>query len=226
MKTVKVCIDCGIVPISNICYSALYCIQCDASNDALSLSLVSRFPHFSFILGQGGGQKAKGAAGSSGRSDNKASALSQQSGSDANILDFMAAIEQRAVDIISEYLLTVANNAGTTLGNSNKYPAPGPSTPMRGTGRLQIDMNESNIVDEADSANITDAGNADPDSKPIDLTQFYDKLKKRKNVQTTSMGGTGGNPSSLLNNAGNTGTFGTFEHPDSTEASGGGNAIA
>ena len=132
-----------------------------------------------YIGQQGGGQKAKGPAGSSGRNESKG--LSSAAISESNVLDFMASVEQRAVDIISEYLLTNQTDVG-----GNKYPTPGPTTPMR-QGRFHIDLNESNIVDEAEtnmplSANSNE-GFADPDSKPIDLHAYYDKLKKRKNTQ-------------------------------------------
>lgn len=137
---------------------------------------------------QGGGAKAKG-SNTSGRPENKITMLTGQSVSESNVLDYMAAIEQRAVDIISEYLLTCQHDAG-----GNRYPTPGPSTPMR-QGRVHIDMTEVNMIDELDDPtqaasfanNIGDTQpQADADSKPIDVHAFYDKLRKRKGGQTGS----------------------------------------
>lgn len=141
---------------------------------------------------QGGGAKTKGANTGAGRPENKITLLTGTSVSESNVLDYMAAIEQRAVDIISEYLLTNQVDTG-----GNKYPTPGPSTPMR-HGKVHIDMNEANMFDEPPedpgqaasyAVNIADGGAAgDPDSKPIDVHAFYEKLKKRKNPNNASSG--------------------------------------
>lgn len=142
---------------------------------------------------QGGNSKGKNSNNNAGRVDNKITILTGQQVSESNVLDYMAAIEQRAVDIISEYLLTNQTDVG-----GNKYPTPGPTTPMR-QGRIHIDVNESALVDEIDD--VPQGNNAvlessllnqnvDPDSKPIDLASFKDRLwNKRKNNNSMSVSG-------------------------------------
>lgn len=140
---------------------------------------------------QGGGAKAKGSS-NAARPENKITLLTGTSVSESNVLDYMAAIEQRAVDIISEYLMTNQVDTG-----GNKYPTPGPSTPMR-HGKVHIDMNEANMFDDppeepAQAAsfaiNVPDSAGVDPDSRPIDVHAFYDKLMKRKNPNASASSG-------------------------------------
>lgn len=167
---------------------------------------------------QGGGAKAKGAS-TGARPENKITLLTGTSVSESNVLDYMAAIEQRAVDIISEYLLTNQTDTG-----GNKYPTPGPSTPMR-HGKVHIDMNEANMFDDPPedpaqaasfATNVPDQPGVDPDSKPIDVHAFYEKLKKRKNpnvsgVVTSSLGQSGGTPMNSQPGTG-TGNRASFSH--------------
>jgi hypothetical protein len=90
-----------------------------------------------------------------GRPDNKIALLTGQGVTESNVLDYLGCIEQRAVDIISEYLRVMASkdpnaanantatNTGTnsgpnaaaaaaanTLRPGLRSPTPGPSTPM------------------------------------------------------------------------------------------------
>ncbi len=150
-----------------------------------------------FCLGaqQGGNSKGKGANGASGRDNSKISMLTGQTISESNVLDFMSAIELRAVDIISEYLLSSDQNNG-----AHKYLTLGPTTPMR-QSRLHIDINEASLFDDPDEtiqvpnspiivreSFNNDSGfggvNVDSDSKPVDLHAFKERLWKRK---TTSV---------------------------------------
>ena len=159
---------------------------------------------------QGGNSKNKNANNNGGRVDNKITILTGQQVSESNVLDYMAAIEQRAVDIISEYLLTNQTDVG-----GNKYPTPGPTTPMR-QGRIHIEVNESALVDDTDEFPMGNAisdssfmnQNAnDPDSKPVDLASFKDRLwNKRKNNNSVSINspnsGYGGNGPNTANSTG------------------------
>jgi hypothetical protein len=121
--------------------------------------------------------------------------LAGQTISESNILEYMAAIEQRAVDTISEYIMLNQRE-----GAGNKYPTPGPSSPMR-TGKVHVEINESAIVDEADNDGGFVSQHADDhdgmaqfdqDSKPIDLALFKERLRKRKSMNSNARGHSGG----------------------------------
>eukprot|EP01040_Poterioochromonas_malhamensis_P015402 gene15402-17233_t len=86
-----------------------------------------------------GSQVSKSQRWSSGaRPDNKIALLTGQGVTESNVLDYLGCIEQRAVDIISEYLRVMSSKdqAGTNAANNTaqrstmRSPTPGPSTPM------------------------------------------------------------------------------------------------
>lgn len=78
------------------------------------------------------------------RPDNKIAVLTGQGVSESNVLEYLGCIEQRAVDIISEYLRVTKDNHGrpgtgsvpthTSVSKPQpgaRSPTPGPSSPMR-----------------------------------------------------------------------------------------------
>lgn len=103
------------------------------------------------------------AGGGGARQDGKIALLTGQGVTESNVLDYLGCIEQRAVDIISEYLrvmskdgnnpLLATNNANAN-NNSNRLlhqtitsgirsPTPGPSTPMNWQRRQPtVDLGE------------------------------------------------------------------------------------
>ena len=100
------------------------------------------------------------------RTESKIAILSGQSVSESNVLDFMGAIEQRAVDIIAEYL------KGQNRPDGNRSPTPGPMTPMKWPVSTIIELpefSEDEIFNEAE----------EQDSKPIDLSAFKEKLQRK-----------------------------------------------
>jgi hypothetical protein len=87
----------------------------------------------------------------SGRQDGKIALLTGQGITESNVLDYLGCIEQRAVDIISEYLrvMNKDNMMATNLATSNsklyqtltsgiRSPTPGPATPMNWAKREPI----------------------------------------------------------------------------------------
>jgi hypothetical protein len=66
------------------------------------------------------------------REDSKIASLTRQTASETNVLEFTAAIEQKAVDIISEYEMCLrCKNKNVLLS-----PGMGPSSPAPLAGRL------------------------------------------------------------------------------------------
>lgn len=86
----------------------------------------------------GGGKNQKWGAG--GRPESKVALLTSQTLSESNVVDYLGCIEQRAVDIISEYLRVTNSAAPGTAGPGKlqlpRSPTPGPPSPMnwRGAG--------------------------------------------------------------------------------------------
>jgi hypothetical protein len=88
-----------------------------------------------------GGKNQKWGAGA--RPESKVALLTSQGVSESNVVDYLGCIEQRAVDIISEYLRVINSNAagGVPNGGAGKMfatmprsPTPGPSSPMTWRG--------------------------------------------------------------------------------------------
>mmetsp|Transcript_21773 Transcript_21773/g.36408 ORF Transcript_21773/g.36408 Transcript_21773/m.36408 type:complete len:631 (+) Transcript_21773:133-2025(+) len=109
---------------------------------------------------------------SGARPESKIALLTSQGVSESNVVDYLGCIEQRAVDIISEYLRVInAQNAAT--GASNKFgtmprsPTPGPSTPMtwRMGGKTNYSIPYVDLADISDDEFMNDAPLAD--DKPI-----------------------------------------------------------
>lgn len=101
------------------------------------------------------------------RNESKMAILTGQGVTESNVLDYMGAVEQRAVDIIAEYI---------KMGQFNgpRSPTPGPSSPMQWPATTAVDLPEFD-----DDELFLDG--EEVDSKPIDLTTFKEKLNKKIN---------------------------------------------
>ena len=100
------------------------------------------------------------------RAESKIAILTGQTVSESNVLDFMGAIEQRAVDIIAEYLKVQNRQDG------NRSPTPGPMSPMKWPASTIVELpeiGEDDLIVDGDET----------DSKPVDLSAFKDKLQRK-----------------------------------------------
>mmetsp|Transcript_24835 Transcript_24835/g.25462 ORF Transcript_24835/g.25462 Transcript_24835/m.25462 type:complete len:515 (-) Transcript_24835:112-1656(-) len=104
------------------------------------------------------------------RNESKMAILTGQGVTESNVLDYMGAVEQRAVDIIAEYI---------KMGQFNgpRSPTPGPSSPMQWPATTAVDLPEFD-----DDELFLDG--EELDSKPIDLSTFKEKLNKKINFGT------------------------------------------
>ena len=91
---------------------------------------------------------------------------------DSNVTDFLACVEQRAVDIISEYLRSKA--VGPDANTRPRSPTPGPPSPMQFPLEPVIDFNELEDEDYLDE---------DADNKLVDLEVFKEKLAKKVDLR-------------------------------------------
>jgi len=103
-----------------------------------------------------GGSKAQRSRVNGNRPESKIALLTSQGVSESNVVDYLGCIEQRAVDIISEYLRIVHStnpgpiimNAPHTLVKFNtmapRSPTPGPPSPMQYNNKREpvLDMND------------------------------------------------------------------------------------
>jgi coiled-coil domain-containing protein 63/114 len=125
-------------------------------------------------------QPTKGAKGTTmSRPESKVALLTGQGGvSDSNVLDYMAIIEQRAVDIISEYLRFKAyfDHAAP------RSPTPGPITKRLPLGThgttISLDLGQVGELTGTEEEFMMIEENEDK-PKPVDLSTFKDKLKKK-----------------------------------------------
>lgn len=124
-----------------------------------------------------------GKSSSTARPESKIALLTSQGVSESNVLDYMGCIEQRAVDIIAEYIRysrhigQVASNPNTpgaaTAAIGPRSPTPGPSTPMQWPMESMVDIadfNEEELLAE---------GPGEEDNKPVDLNAYLDRMKKK-----------------------------------------------
>lgn len=119
----------------------------------------------------GGGKNQKWGAGA--RPESKVALLTSQGVSESNVVDYLGCIEQRAVDIISEYLrvtnsasATATNNMGIAKQAMPRSPTPGPPSPMtwRGGRGAAYAGPMVDLADLSDDEFLNDA--ADGDFKP------------------------------------------------------------
>ena len=111
------------------------------------------------------GKGAKG-GNSMSRNEGKMAILTGQGVTESNVLDYMGAVEQRAVDIIGEYIKTHGPHGGP------RSPTPGPASPMQWPATTNIEL-----PDFDDDELFVDG--EEMDSKPIDLSTFKEKLNKK-----------------------------------------------
>ena len=144
----------GVAQISKKVQSIFFKLQCDQMESKGAQ--------------QGNGKKGVTVS----RPESKVALLIGQGISESNVLDYMGCIEQRAVDIIAEYLRL--NRASTpTLPRS---PTPGPPSPMHWPTEAVIGGVDIGEFSEDDLFE----GTIDLDNdKPVDLNAFKEKLQKR-----------------------------------------------
>jgi coiled-coil domain-containing protein 63/114 len=118
---------------------------------------------------KGPSSTAKGSKGgnSMARNEGKMAILTGQGVTESNVLDYMGAVEQRAVDIIGEHI-----KIHGSYGGGPRSPTPGPASPMQWPATTNIDL-----PDFDDDELFVDG--EEVDSKPIDLGTFKDKLNKK-----------------------------------------------
>mmetsp|Transcript_4424 Transcript_4424/g.9972 ORF Transcript_4424/g.9972 Transcript_4424/m.9972 type:complete len:584 (-) Transcript_4424:70-1821(-) len=164
----------------------------------------------------GGNKNQKWSSGA--RPESKIALLTSQGVSESNVVDYLGCIEQRAVDIISEYLRVVsaqqtANGLSTKMPtNLPRSPTPGPSTPMkwqsgRGGGGPFVDLTDLSDdeymvdgplenseavtfgLDTVAELPTTNAGpSAESDNKPIDLSAYKSKLQRKLGLSESKSG--------------------------------------
>jgi hypothetical protein len=123
--------------------------------------------------GKAGGGKA--AQGNPAR-DTKLSMLSGQGATESNVLDYLGAVENRAVDIITEYL-KVSQPASTNQGDIPRSPTPGPKSPFHWPMDPFVvppELHEDAVIGNDD----------DHEARPIDLNHFKEKLSRRGHNHT------------------------------------------
>jgi hypothetical protein len=134
--------------------------------------------------GGAGGAGAGGQASSTrkgatmSRPEGKVALLQQQGVTDSNVLEFLGCIEQRSVDVISEYLRRQASGKP----NFPLSPTPGPASPMH----MAAEQPHVDIDQLADEDLAVDG---EDDGRIVDLSSFKTKLKRR--LVSTLCGGVG-----------------------------------
>ena len=123
--------------------------------------------------GNSSSNKGSKSSASMSRNESKIAILTGQGVTESNVLDYMGAVEQRAVDIIAEYIKTHGNDG-------LRSPTPGPSSPMQWPSTTRVDLPEFEDNDDL----FNDVENED--SKPIDLHTFKEKLKKKVTMPVQS----------------------------------------
>ncbi len=157
------------------------------------------------VNGGGGGKSQRwNSSSSAGRQEGKIAILTGQGVTESNVLDYLGCIEQRAVDIISEYLRVMSkdNNLTANLAQSNaklhqtltsgiRSPTPGPNTPMNWHRRSPtVDLGELQEDDfltglegfPALNVQITNPGTAIPFALDTTLNTMKEKEKDNPNV--------------------------------------------
>lgn len=140
-------------------------------------------------------QKSKGVTMS--RPESKVALLAGHSVSDSNVLEFMACIEQRAVDIIFSYLRSMTEHERSRRG-APKSPTPGPLTmslfhddshPSKYKAAIdfsELETDDLLLIDHTTPVALatatpshTAALPAIDEDKPVDLSIFKEKLGKK-----------------------------------------------
>ncbi len=129
------------------------------------------------------------------RPESKATLLTGQGVTESNVLDYLGCIEQRAVDIISEYLHIMHSRETATgglaakmylTGGGPRSPTPGPSSPMVWHGRephVELDnISDDDLLYDNDGGAAKDA----EDSRPVDLSSYKSKLQRKLGLTTNT----------------------------------------
>lgn len=110
----------------------------------------------------------KGGNNNSTRGDTKLSLLAGQPISESNVLDFLGCVEQRAVEIINDYLRLQANPH-----DHARSATPGPSSPFHWP------MDPLVVPPELHEDALINGTEVDDNDKPVDLRTFKEKLVRR-----------------------------------------------
>jgi hypothetical protein len=127
------------------------------------------------------------------RPESKATLLTGQGVTESNVLDYLGCIEQRAVDIISEYLHIINTREANQgpgahmriTGGGPRSPTPGPSSPMVWHGREPLV--ELDCISDDD---LLEEGREGEDNKPVDLSSYKTKLQRKLGLGS-SLGASG-----------------------------------
>lgn len=145
----------------------------------------------------GGVGRASGGA----RPESKIALLTGQGVSDSNVLEYLGCIEQRAVDIITDYLRVLQKNKDPSLNilkltNIPRSPTPGPATAARSFFATSTRVNLDDLGDDdgldvsADATNFANNNNNNnqesSDNKVIDLDAFKSKMQKKLGLSIKS----------------------------------------
>lgn len=156
--------------------------------------------------------------GAGARPESKVALLTSQGVSESNVVDYLGCIEQRAVDIISEYLRVTSANAANNPSNKlnlPRSPTPGPSSPMtwrggRGAGSGGPHVNLDDLSDDeflnepaemaeklppssgaagfASPGGFNTLGMMESDNKPVDLNTYKSKLSRKLGLKESTSG--------------------------------------
>jgi hypothetical protein len=166
----------SVAQISKKVSSLFYKLQCDQMDNKIPPSAPA------------GAKAVKGTTMS--KMDSNIAYLTSQGISEANVLQFMGCVEQRAVEIISEYLRTTALNTflQNKAPNSKKSlvvrhlsPTPGPKIPMTWNMEPVLD------IDAVREEDLLDAVPDEQEYRPIDLRVFKGNMAKL-NITLSSNG--------------------------------------
>lgn len=148
----------SVAQVSKKVSSLFFKLQCDQMDSKAGTSV----PPGSGGGGKGttGSGKASVSSGSGGggggRPEGKIAILTAQGVSESNVLDYMGCIEQRAVDIISEYLRNAPDVVGTpgaggvpvSVPYMHRSPTPGPKSPMVWPNEPMVDLADDKDIDD------------------------------------------------------------------------------
>jgi len=128
--------------------------------------------------GIAGGKPVTNKSSGTSRPESKIALLLSQGVSEGNVLEYMGFVEQRAVDVISDYLHQQDREGHTSNRVGPRSPTPGPSSPMHWPAMPVVDISdlgEDDLLLDKDGAEESDAAAF----KPVDISTFKDKLQKK-----------------------------------------------
>lgn len=141
-----------------------------------------------------GSQVSKAHRYSSGsRPDSKVALLTGQGVTESNVMDYLGCIEQRAVDIITEYLhlhsvkdTALGSRIQAIKGGGAKSPTPGPPTPMNLSHRREplvdiADISDDEFLQAVETADTTN-NNGTQATNINNNTPFFNSLNTAMNT--------------------------------------------